>query len=178
MNITDDEGDTPLYTVENIETARFLVERGAVVSHRNNEGVSVSLFRPEQGPHVYSFFSQPIEHLSEDFASVAEFLQILTNEAPTATTVSPVLQPSQHSQNVASEQLTSALMESVRHIMERAEAEGIDPEQELHQAVTRAVLEGVVTGYDMSIDQSRERNQPPTSTKNDTPSKRARTDNS
>ena len=46
VNITDDDGDTPLYTVENIETARFLVEHGAVVEHRNNEGVSVSLFCP------------------------------------------------------------------------------------------------------------------------------------
>lgn len=42
MNITDNDGDTPLYTVETVETARFLVERGAVVDRTNNEGVSVS----------------------------------------------------------------------------------------------------------------------------------------
>lgn len=41
MNITDDDGDTPLYTVENIETARYLIEHGAVVDRQNGEGVSV-----------------------------------------------------------------------------------------------------------------------------------------
>lgn len=42
INVTDDENDTPLYTVENIDTARYLVEHGAVVDRRNDEGVSVS----------------------------------------------------------------------------------------------------------------------------------------
>lgn len=41
MNITDSDGDTPLYTVEDLATARFLVEHGAVVARQNNEGVSV-----------------------------------------------------------------------------------------------------------------------------------------
>jgi hypothetical protein len=41
VNITDSDGDTPLYTVENVETARFLVEQGAVVDRRNGEGISV-----------------------------------------------------------------------------------------------------------------------------------------
>jgi len=43
VNITDSDGDTPLYTVENIETARFLVEHGAIVARQNSEGVSVSV---------------------------------------------------------------------------------------------------------------------------------------
>jgi hypothetical protein len=38
----DEDGDTPLYTVENVDTARWLVEHGARVDHRNNEGISVS----------------------------------------------------------------------------------------------------------------------------------------
>jgi len=41
VNITDSDGDTPLFTIENIETARFLVEHGATVDIRNNEGISV-----------------------------------------------------------------------------------------------------------------------------------------
>lgn len=44
VNLTDDDGDTPLYTVEDTETARFLVEHGAAIDHRNAEGVSVCLF--------------------------------------------------------------------------------------------------------------------------------------
>ena len=41
VNIIDEDGDTPLYVVENVETARYLVEHGAVVNHRDNEGVTV-----------------------------------------------------------------------------------------------------------------------------------------
>lgn len=41
MNVTDEDGDTPLYVVENVETARYLVERGAIVNHRNHEDVTV-----------------------------------------------------------------------------------------------------------------------------------------
>ena len=41
MNVTDGDGDTPLYTVENVETARFLVEHGARVDIQNNQGISV-----------------------------------------------------------------------------------------------------------------------------------------
>ena len=43
MNVTDEDGDTPLYVVENIETARFLVERGATVARQNAEGISVRI---------------------------------------------------------------------------------------------------------------------------------------
>lgn len=42
VDIMDEDGDTPLYTVENVDTARWLVEHGARVDHRNNEGISVS----------------------------------------------------------------------------------------------------------------------------------------
>lgn len=53
MNITDDDGDTPLYVVENIETARWLVDHGATVQRHNKEGVSVSgVTLPSQ--HGYS----------------------------------------------------------------------------------------------------------------------------
>lgn len=40
-------------------------------------------------------------------------------------------------------------MQSVHDIMERAEAEGRDPDPELRAVVGRTVLEGIVTGYEM-----------------------------
>ena len=42
VNVTDGDDDTPLYVVENIETARWLVEHGAIVQRINHEGLSVS----------------------------------------------------------------------------------------------------------------------------------------
>jgi len=46
VNVTDNDGDTPLYTVENVQTARFLVENGAIVARQNLEGVSVRSISP------------------------------------------------------------------------------------------------------------------------------------
>jgi hypothetical protein len=42
VNLRDDDGDTPLYVVESVEMARWLVERGADVGVVNEEGLSVS----------------------------------------------------------------------------------------------------------------------------------------
>lgn len=39
--MTDEDGDTPLYTVESIETATWLVEHGARVDRVNSEGITV-----------------------------------------------------------------------------------------------------------------------------------------
>jgi hypothetical protein len=41
VNVTDEDGDTPLYTVETIDTARWLVEHGAIIARTNHEGISV-----------------------------------------------------------------------------------------------------------------------------------------
>jgi hypothetical protein len=44
INITDEDGDTPLYTVESIECARFLIEDcGADPKWKNGEGITVCL---------------------------------------------------------------------------------------------------------------------------------------
>ncbi|KAH7884508.1 ankyrin repeat-containing domain protein [Phlebopus sp. FC_14] len=132
VNITDEDGDTPIYTVENIETAQWLINHGAVIDRRNHEGVS------------------PVEHLQEDFPDVAAYLQSQLNATSVPSTGAQPQQPSQHQQNAASETLTSTLMASVHDIMQRAEAEGTNPDEELRAAVSRTVLEGVLTGYEMS----------------------------
>lgn len=41
VNITDDDGDTPLFTCETIEAAQWLVEHGADATHKNEEGLTV-----------------------------------------------------------------------------------------------------------------------------------------
>ncbi|KZT07626.1 ankyrin [Laetiporus sulphureus 93-53] len=160
VNITDNDGDTPLYVVEDVETARYLVEHGAIVDRRNSEGLS------------------PAEYLAEDYEEVAAYLESVSparrdnavETPPVSATASQ--QPSQYAQNIASEQLTSSLMESVQDIMQRASAEGRDPEEELRQAVGRTVLEGMVTGYGMSIEAEDSRRED----SNGTETKRSRMD--
>lgn len=133
INITDDDGDTPLYTVEDSSTARFLVEHGATLDHRNNDGLS------------------PVEHLSKDFPGVAAFLSsILPDVSPPARMPPP--HPCEYDQHVASEQLTSQLLASVHDVMQNAEVEGKEPDDDLRQVVTRAVLDGVTIGHQMSAD--------------------------
>lgn len=39
--MTDGDGDTPLYTIENIETAQILLDHGADPTWRNDEGLTV-----------------------------------------------------------------------------------------------------------------------------------------
>ncbi|KAI9061046.1 ankyrin [Trametes sanguinea] len=138
VNVTDNDGDTPLYVVENVETARWLVEHGATVNRQNDEGMS------------------PAQYLEEDHPEVAAYLEGLSSGGGNSgsTLASPIEmheQPSQHAQNVASEHLTSSLIQSVQGIMERAEAEGREAsDEELREVVGRAVLQGMVTGYGMS----------------------------
>ncbi|KAJ7650327.1 ankyrin repeat-containing domain protein [Roridomyces roridus] len=143
VNVQDEDGDTPIYTVENVETARFLVEHGATLERQNSEGVS------------------PIDHLREEFSEVANYLQSVLSPA-SATTMQVTQEPSQQQQDVALEQLTSSLMASVEEIMQRAEAEGRDPDEELRAVVSRTVLEGVVTGYAMAEAEPDETSEAPT----------------
>ncbi|KAI0368749.1 ankyrin [Pilatotrama ljubarskyi] len=138
VNVTDNDGDTPLYVVENIETARFLVEHGATVNRQNDEGIS------------------PAQYLEEDFPAVAAYLENLGGTNTGGAEAAPVEMhenPSQHAQNVASENLTSSLLQDVQAVMQRAEAEGREAsDDELRQIVGRAVIEGMVTGYGMSAE--------------------------
>lgn len=128
INITDDDGDTPLYTVENIATARYLVEHGAVVNRVNLEGVS------------------PIEHLQEEYPEISEYLRSLSGQ-PSAVTNAAAPPPSQYLQNVASDQLTDNLINALENIDPQSQ---VPVEQQIQEAVGRTVIEGVITGYELS----------------------------
>jgi len=91
VNVSDEDGDTPLYTVENIETARFLVDNGADLTWRNHEGLT------------------PAASLEQDFPQVAAFLNSVT--VPLADSPS---RP--HPQEAASERLTSSLVSQLSDI--------------------------------------------------------------
>jgi hypothetical protein len=50
VNATDGDGDTPLYTVEDVETAQWLVTHGATAARVNGEGISVRPLLTSAGP--------------------------------------------------------------------------------------------------------------------------------
>jgi hypothetical protein len=148
VNVTDGDGDTPLYTVENVETAKYLVDRGAVINRCNNQGISVRFIPIMQDSSMFTPV-QPIEYLTEDFAEVANYLQTASGTS-SSSGVPTQRQPSQYQQDAASESLTASLMESVGDVMQRAQTEGRDPDEELRRVVGQTVLEGVLAGYEMT----------------------------
>jgi hypothetical protein len=88
--------------------------------------------------------------LAEDFPDVADYLRTAASAdiaAPPAITGAPQL--SHYAEERASERLTDSLMADAAEIMQRAEADGHDPEEQLRRLVSDAVLQGVVTGYAM-----------------------------
>ena len=64
----------------------------------------------------------------------------------------PMVQPSQHSQEAASERLTSSLMNQLKDIVQYREevGDGSHGEEVLRRVVRDAVLEGMATGYSMA----------------------------
>ncbi|KAF5367428.1 hypothetical protein D9758_003672 [Tetrapyrgos nigripes] len=167
VNITDSDGDTPLYTVESVEIARYLVEKGAVVDRVNAEGIS------------------PIAHLSEDFPEVAAFLQTQSSLPPSSENTPSTSQQSQYAQNAATEQLTTSLLSQVQSLVDQ----GMDPDQaeeELRRLVSQAVVQGLVGGYTMAVDAESSTNEgdgsgqrrqaPSEDTKGDEINKRAKRD--
>jgi uncharacterized protein len=41
VNVADEDGDTPIYTAESLEVAKWLIDHGAIVDRANAEGMSV-----------------------------------------------------------------------------------------------------------------------------------------
>lgn len=91
---------------------------------------------------------------------MSAYLESVIRAAPEPAAGQPAV-PSQHSQDIASEALTSSLISSAQDIMARAEAEGRDPDGELREVVGRVVLRGVVNGFQMATDvqEGRDREQ-------------------
>lgn len=57
INLKDDDGDSPLYVVESVEMARWMVAHGADPSLTNDEGLTVRpillFYPPSPIPHLH-----------------------------------------------------------------------------------------------------------------------------
>jgi hypothetical protein len=84
--------------------------------------------------------------------------------------------PSQYASDRASDALAGGLLADAAAIMQRAEAEGRDPEAELHAAVSRTVLAGMVQGYGMAEDAAAAQEDTRDTQGGDDGAKRRRTD--
>jgi len=169
VNITDNDNDTPIYTVETIEIARWLVDHGAVIDRRNYEGLS------------------PAECLEEDFPEISSYLRSLssasetTNNANDTNILPPNSQlPSEHAADAASDALTANLIASVRELaMSSRDGGSAQPsEEEIRRAVERVVLRGIDVGRDLgqSAANSGAPNEPQLNNSHGDDAKRRRTE--
>ncbi|KDN44193.1 hypothetical protein RSAG8_05666, partial [Rhizoctonia solani AG-8 WAC10335] len=138
VNVTDEEGDTPLFAAETVAVAEFLVENGALVDVRNSEGVS------------------PIEAVEDDYPEVAEYLRSRSG------LLSRPRSAQEQEHEAASEELTAELITKTEEIITRAEREGRDPHDELTALVGRTILGGMVWAgeRDQQQQQQQDRDMP------------------
>ncbi|GJJ08555.1 hypothetical protein Clacol_002773 [Clathrus columnatus] len=126
VNIKDEDNETPLFVVESIEVARWLVEHGADIQCLNTEGNTAA------------------QNLAEEFPEVAAYLQACDSSAPpTHVTTQP---PSQYVTEQTAATLTDSVMEDANAIIQSAEAEGRDPESELRDLIGKAVIGTFIAG--------------------------------
>lgn len=189
MNVVDSDNETPLFTVESVEVAQILVENGATPDWRNSDGETVSFSQKlEQLEQLratgcsWTFSSsQPADKIEEEFPDVADYLRSLsispnTSQPPSnGTTSSTTTQPSQYTTEVAAELLTSDLISQVQTIMEQAEREGKDPEEDLQRVVGASMLASMRAGRTLGTGRTQDEDAPSTGTDAD-PAKRARLD--
>ncbi|CAE6380139.1 unnamed protein product [Rhizoctonia solani] len=138
VNITDEEGDTPLYTAESVPVAQFLVEHGALVDVTNSEGAS------------------PIEATEEDFPEVSAYLRSKSSLPARPQHEEEQAQVQEH--DVISEELTAELIARTEEIITRAEREGRDPHDELTALVGRTVLGGIAWAGERNQQHQQEEN--------------------
>ncbi|KAF8515388.1 ankyrin [Hysterangium stoloniferum] len=133
VNVKDNDNETPLFTVESVEVARWLINHGADITVQNADGMT------------------PAQHLAEEFPGISSYLHSLDSLLPAPTASLP--QPSNYTTDQAASSITQSILTNAQEIMQRADAEGRDPEEELREMVGRAVLGGVVTGAGWAQDE-------------------------
>ncbi|KAA1107036.1 hypothetical protein PGTUg99_026276 [Puccinia graminis f. sp. tritici] len=141
MNTTDDEGDTPLFSVEDLETAKLVIALGGDPRHKNAEGKTAA------------------ENLFEDYPEVSNYLRSVNGESPLEDRESndpeDRLQGEETSQEDPTSSMTQTLIEKVREMMTEAESNGIDSESpeldlRLRELVTKTVDQSVGLGKQLA----------------------------
>ncbi|BFZ58441.1 hypothetical protein PYCC9005_005503 [Savitreella phatthalungensis] len=154
INLEDFEGDTPLYVVEDRETARVIVEElGGDTAHRNKEGLTALEYLVEEG----------------DFPDVVAYLSSVTPQAGDAGVETPqdvsgnaegAAMQYEMEAGYSAEQLDNMdglpaeVRAQIAEILSKTEEDGIDRDDQLRQLLTTAlagrsdILDAVVTDAD------------------------------
>lgn len=124
INVIDNDGDTPLFFCDVLETAKLVVEEyGADPKHRNHEGLSAA--------------QNAMENDNDD---IAAYLASKTGE----TLVSEKEAPVEEDDDLRVDEV----MQRIEEIMQRAEETKSDPTEELQQLVGASIVRQIMEGYD------------------------------
>ncbi|KAG8904089.1 hypothetical protein FRB99_002289 [Tulasnella sp. 403] len=142
-NIWVAAGDGDLERVQTVEVARYLVEKGATPGWQNQEGET------------------PADKLEDDFPEISAYLRSIAGPVAVSDPMAAARtqQPSQYATEQTAEQLTSGLIAEVQTIMEQAEREGKDPQEDLQRVVGDALLASARAGQGLGGSASQENDE-------------------
>lgn len=124
INVTDNDGDTPLFFCDVLETAKLVVEEYAAdPKHRNHEGRSAA--------------QNAMENDNDD---IAAYLASKTGETLVSEEDVPVEEDD--------DPRVDEVMQRIEAIMQRAEETQTDPTEELQQVVGASIVRQIMEGYD------------------------------
>ena len=124
INVTDNDGDTPLFFCDVLETAKLVVEKhGADAQHRNHEGRSAA--------------QNALENDSDD---IAAYLASKTGETLAYEEQAPMGEEEEDPR-------VDEVMQRIEDIMQRAEDTQTDPTEELQQVVGASIVRQIMEGY-------------------------------
>ncbi|WWD01415.1 hypothetical protein V866_008359 [Kwoniella sp. B9012] len=136
INIPDDDGETPLFVVETLEAARLLVENGAEVGWKNEDGLTAIDQLQEDHPEIASYLltQLPADQRSSALApaAVGEDQEIIGESDISQLAL----------ENFTSEQ-SEQLMSEAQRIMEQCAETGEDPDERLRELVEGIVKSGL-----------------------------------
>ncbi|WVQ78100.1 hypothetical protein IAT38_000181 [Cryptococcus sp. DSM 104549] len=140
-NLPDSDGETPLFVIESVEVAQFLVAHGADPAWKNEEGQRASDVLEDDHPEIASYLRGLLPEDQRGGAEGAEGVEGAEEQGESG--VEGLSQLAM--ENYTSEQ-TAALMAEAQRIMEQCAADGTEPDERLRELVERAVASGLQFG--------------------------------
>ncbi|KAJ9090922.1 hypothetical protein QFC19_009348 [Naganishia cerealis] len=135
INHPDSDGETPLFTVESVQVAQWMIERGAKIDVRNHEGDTVAEYLFEDNPEVAMYIQSLLQPASSSTTTAA-----ITSDAAGATI--PTTNPSAYQTEALTTSMTDDLISRTGEIMRDAEARGYNPDERLREVVSAALMDG------------------------------------
>ncbi|KAJ9107357.1 hypothetical protein QFC21_000807 [Naganishia friedmannii] len=137
INHPDSDGETPLFTVESVEVAKWMIERGAKIDVKNHEGETAAETLFEDNPEVAMYIQSLVQQTTTSSSTTVPAITGGDASNPTTTT-----NPSAYQTEALTSSMTDDLISRTGEIMRDAEARGYNPDERLREVVSQALMDG------------------------------------